>query len=339
MRASRRQDPDFSLVFTDIAEKLRLRSNVDDLWNKLSDQQKISMMKKHTSDFDASKDELRTLLFTLPITESEVREAYATNGGGGSIYNHKGKLFGSITKANSDGTITITNIWPVEQGTIVRKDTGKNGPQALAIKRKIVSLEDYDVEVEGDLVDVDIYTYYTIMQKRAKSFKYGDEVAKANTVEHYKTRQLTLLAVAVDSISLGDYKPAISFVFTTMNPDDYTADIEEGTELIRATRIYLHTDRIETRMILREIASVNVEAPMMKLTGVDLKYGNLYSQVHEGYAIVSIDYFKDFAQWLADTLKSKRIATGWVMDREAEEHVIKIGRNYIRVPFGTLLTG
>lgn len=335
-RRGKKEDPDFSLEFTDIPQELRQMSYIDVMWYRLSSDQKIAMMKKHTAEFGVTKEELRTFLFTLAITDMEVRDAYAANNGGGSIHKRDGDLFGSVTKVNSDGTISITDIWPIDHGQLVHKDTGIKEPSALAIKKRTISLEDYVIESDLKLLDVDTYTYYTIMQARGKAFKYGDEVVKANTVAHYKTRSLTLLYVAVDLIASNEKNLYESTQFTALDLSQYDADIEEGTLLMRPTFITIRTNIGYERQILQEILHDTVEFHFEKLTGVQLSSGRIYTELHEGYTTISKYTFSSFALWIVGFLKSKRIATGWTNDLQSD--TIQIGKNYITVQRDTSLS-
>lgn len=312
-RQTRKQDPDFSLYYTDIDKALRGESGVDELWDKLTDQQKISI----------SKDQLRKVLFTLPITDSEVTE-------GGSVYSNGRSRFGIVTKANPEGIISIIEIWPIAPGVLVNKYTKKPEPEALEIERYDVNVEDYGYEIDNtyDLVEVDIYTYYTIMCARAKVLKYGDEVVRANVVEHYRKSSVhqTLLGAAVDSIALRGYDAAKSITFTNLDPDNYDYQFDDGVEI-------LIEDNVPS---IEYIQAVHVEWTMKELTGIDLNSGKLYSEVHEGYQLLSVKHFGEFANWLTDSLKSLHIASSWAVSDK--QHTIKLGRNYITIPRDTDLT-
>ena len=100
------------------------KSSIDDAWDDLTMQQKMRLLKSHTKDFGMTRDELKILLFTLPLTEQEINTAFAVNSGGAVFYWGTSDV-ARISKFNKDNSADITTL------TLKSKETGRDTVQQL----------------------------------------------------------------------------------------------------------------------------------------------------------------------------------------------------------------
>ena len=304
--------------------KLLLKqSSVDDAWDKLSDHQKIFLMKSRTKDFDITKDELKVLLFTLPFTEQEINTAYAVNNGGAVLYTEKDIMLARdkvvttarVDKFHSDGTATIT--------TFTLDQT--NWPhQVVKARIEKVAIEDYVVDTFG-AVDTDILTKYTIFKSRCKKFGYSEDVARKRLIKDFN--KLFKVKVEINSripkgktLLLPQYMQEIYANGVAIYDQDLTYSLYLGNGLL----IDYHPPYDITQMSIDWTNSnYGISSNLLQLTGVDLINGLIhdpfrgydelpYADTNTLKYWIDVNFKRNHIPYLAGKKNNIRICMNWI---------------------------
>lgn len=288
-------------------EELPARSNLDAPWLGLTEHQKVTLLKSHTRDFGMTKEELRPLLFTRPITEIEVSAVFATlvtekSNGYPAIAVYNGPRDARIDKYNGDGTVTVTDLKLYMPNPEADDDDIYGSPSigGVVITEQQETMDSY---VPYDRFDnVGLMTEYYVMLKRCKEFKYPNLIAKKRFVHAYMdlhtVKALTkdakaelLFRLYVEALSIGC---DLRVVGKLIRPNPLSI-----SELLDVYKPTLAVDYIE--QALRSCMSKKILAQI----GIDVYSSDLEGK-YTGYALVAEDDMETLQEWLKSTFKAKR---------------------------------
>lgn len=270
-------------------------SNIDSVWLSLPTQQKVWLLKSRTKDFGINKDQLREILFTLPISDTEANAAFSSavvdatrqtpvkQAAYPAIAWYVGKNDARIDRYNLDGTITVIDAKLYKRSPNYNDEDIYGGTvEGIVDERESVTMHDY---IPLDIFDgVSMLIEYTVMIKRCKEYKYPESAAKERLLKHYRNistmRPRTPDEKAEHSFRL--YVEAVASGCDVEVPDAYGPDGIEDILACLAKKIY-------------------------QRTGIDVYAGRI-EDIYKDYTPVAVGDMEELKRWMKIAFKAKRAA-------------------------------